>query len=109
MQVVPTCTCAANVNAKDCCAGIMCAIAAQKDQFSCWFGQNWFKRELLNRRHRADCDPFLEIAQMKPAKPTCSRQDSQVEASISLLTPTAVKNKFDRALEKAGQDQFLVR
>lgn len=109
MQVVPTCTCPANVNVKDCCAGIMCALAAQKDRVTCWFGQNWFKRELLNRRHRADCDPFLEIAQMKPAKRTCSRHESQVEAPISLLVPTTVKNKFDRALKKAGNDQFLVR
>ena len=110
VQVVPTCTCPASVNVKDCCAGIMCALAAQKDRFTDWFGQNWFKRELLHRRHRADCDPFLEIAQMKPnPKPKCSLQDSQEGAPIKMLMPTEVKNKFDCALQTAGSDQILVR
>jgi len=113
---VPTCSCPANVNVKDCCAGIMCALSqapAQKERFIGWFGKNWFKRELLDRRHRADCDPFLYIAETwnKPVKveaaSTSSFQD--LEASAKLVSPTSVIDKFKSAVDQAGVEQFIVR
>ena len=55
-NVVPTCTCPANINAKDCCAGIM-AVLQKRDEFKVWYVKTFFKKELLSRRLRADCDP----------------------------------------------------
>jgi hypothetical protein len=61
-NVPPTCCCPENRNGKGVCCGIMAALQAQP-QFQTWFGNNWFKRELLARRHRCDCDPFVDILQ----------------------------------------------
>ncbi len=56
-NVVPTCTCPANRNLKDCCAGIMVALKERKE-FAAWYGKSFLdKRELLSRRLRADLDP----------------------------------------------------
>jgi hypothetical protein len=56
-NVVPTCTCPANRNLKDCCAGIMVALKERKE-FAAWYGKSFLdKRELLHRRLRADLDP----------------------------------------------------
>jgi hypothetical protein len=56
-NVVPTCTCPANMNLKDCCAGIMFALK-QRDEFTTWYGTTFLdKKELLSRRLRADLDP----------------------------------------------------
>ncbi len=109
-QVVPTCTCPASVNVKDCCAGIMCALMTQ-DRFAAWFGKNWFRKELLDRRNRADCDSFLEIGELRHRPPVKRHIDSSAEDSISrkLLTPSSVKSKFERAIENAGTDQHIVR
>jgi hypothetical protein len=61
-NVPPTCCCPENRNGKGVCCGIMAALQ-DRQEFTAWFGNNWFKRELLARRHRCDCDPFLEILQ----------------------------------------------
>jgi hypothetical protein len=56
-NVVPTCTCTANRNLKDCCSGIMMALK-QRPEFDAWYGSSFLeKRELLSRRLRADLDP----------------------------------------------------
>lgn len=56
-NVVPTCTCPANRNLKDCCAGIMVALK-HREEFTAWYGTSFMeKRELLSRRLRADLDP----------------------------------------------------
>ena len=112
-QVVPTCTCPANRNVKDCCAGIMCALQTHP-KFKAWFGRTWHKKELLARRHRADCDPFVDIAQVLKhevveEKPTRAYEDSNSRiASKNLLLPDSVHNAFKEVLELAGDDQFLV-
>ena len=63
-NVPPTCCCPENRNGKGVCCGIMAALQAQPE-FQTWFdnGNNWFRRELLARRHRCDCDPFVDILQ----------------------------------------------
>jgi hypothetical protein len=58
-NVVPTCTCPANRNSNDCCAGIMKALT-KLPEFSAWYSASngWLKKkELLSRRLRADLDP----------------------------------------------------
>ena len=61
MQVVPTCTCPANRNVKDCCAGIMFALQ-QQTEFKGWFGKSFLdKKELLSHRLRADLDPVSAL------------------------------------------------
>jgi hypothetical protein len=55
-NVVPTCSCPANLNLKDCCAGIMFALQ-QRTEFCQWYGRSFKKPELLSRRLRADLDP----------------------------------------------------
>ena len=56
-NVVPTCTCPANRNLKDCCCGIMVALK-ERQEFPSWYGKSFLeKRELLSRRLRADLDP----------------------------------------------------
>lgn len=60
-NVVPTCTCPANRNLKDCCAGIMVALK-ERPEFSTWYGSSFLeKKELLSRRLRADLDPVCTI------------------------------------------------
>jgi len=61
-NVVPTCTCPANRNLKDCCAGIMVALK-QRPEFATWYGSSFLeKRELLSRRLRADLDPVCTLS-----------------------------------------------
>jgi hypothetical protein len=59
-NVVPICTCPANRNSNDCCAGIMKALENQPE-FAVWYANSsggWVKKkELLSRRLRADLDP----------------------------------------------------
>jgi hypothetical protein len=60
-NVVPTCSCPANRNLKDCCAGIMFALQ-HRTEFKTWYGTCYtLKRELLSRRLRADCDPVSAL------------------------------------------------
>jgi hypothetical protein len=112
-QVVPTCTCPASRNVKDCCAGIMCALQTHP-KFKSWFGRTWHKKELLARRHRADCDPFVDIAQVLKhevveEKAMYAHEDSNSHiASKKILLPDSVHNAFKEVLELAGEDQFLV-
>ena len=113
-QVVPTCTCPANRNVKDCCAGIMCALQSQP-QFKDWFGRSWHKRELLARRNRADCDPFVDIAQVLKQEVVTESATQVYEDAIhrtqggkSLLLPDSVHEIFKASLDLAGDDQFLV-
>ena len=66
-NVLPTCTCPANRNLKDCCAGIMFALQRQP-KFKDWFGKSFTeKRELLSRRLRADLDPVSVHLVMLPS------------------------------------------
>ena len=72
---VPTCTCPANRNLKDCCAGIMFALQQEpfKEKFKEWFAKCFTeKKELLSRRLRADLDPVSVHLVMLPSlsKPT---------------------------------------
>ncbi len=112
LQVVPTCTCPANRNAKDCCAGIMKALQTHP-KFPDWYGQSWHKRELLHRRHRADCDPFIYIATVLE-KPTQAKifaytpDEAHRKPSKAVLTPDSVDNMWKQLLAKAGSDQHLV-
>jgi hypothetical protein len=56
-NVAPTCTCPANRNLKDCCAGIM-FVLQNRSEFSEWYGKGFIHHpELLNHRLRADLDP----------------------------------------------------
>lgn len=59
-NVVPICTCPANRNSNDCCAGIMKALE-NRPEFAAWYATGsggWVKKkELLSRRLRADLDP----------------------------------------------------
>ncbi len=112
LQVVPTCTCPANRNAKDCCAGIMTALR-HHPRFKDWYGQTWHKKELLARRHRADCDPFCDIAKVleQPAQAKVfayTPHDAPRMPRKELLTPESVDNRFQQLLAKAGHDQHLV-
>ena len=60
-NVVPTCTCPANRNLKDCCVGIMFALQ-QRTEFSAWYGNSFLaKKELLSLRLRADIDPVCTL------------------------------------------------
>lgn len=83
----------------------------KQDRFAAWFGTNWFRKELLDRRNRADCDPFLEIAELRHRPPVKCHIETSAEDSTSskLLTPSSVKSKFERAVENAGTDQHIVR
>ena len=111
-NVVPTCTCPANINVKDCCAAIMKVIQGRPEFTTEWYNRSWYKKELLHRRHRVDCDPFLDIANIldQACEPRPVIRDAQPrQPRTTLLTPQAVDNAFKQSLEKAGHDQFLVR
>ena len=112
LQVVPTCTCPANRNAKDCCAGIMHALS-QHPRFKTWYVSTWHLRELLDRRHRADCDPFIEIAKVLE-RPAAAKviaympNEAPRPPRPPILTPDSVDQKFQELLALAGNDQHLV-
>ena len=79
--------------------------------FSAWFGRSWHKKELLDRRHRADCDPFIDIANVldKPVAATLITRDAVSRAPRKqLLTPDRVDIMWKQVLTKAGNDQLLV-
>jgi hypothetical protein len=83
-------------------------------KFLDWYGQSWHKRELLDRRHRADCDPFIDIANVldKPAQAKIfayTGDKAPRMPSKAILTPDSVDNRWKQLLAKAGQDQHLVR
>ena len=66
-NIVPTCSCPANRNLKDCCAGFMYALQLQP-KFKEWFGKSFTeKKELLSRRLRADLDPVSVHLVMLPS------------------------------------------
>ncbi len=112
-NVVPTCTCPANRNAKDCCAGIMKALESHA-KFKDWYqnGNSWHKKELLHRRHRADCDPFIDIANVlhKPteAKIIAYAPEASPKTSKKILSPETVDKMWKQLLAKAGTDQHFV-
>ena len=112
LQVVPTCTCPANRNVKDCCAGIMHALS-KHEKFGGWYGHTWQKRELLDRRHRADCDPFIDIANVLE-RPAAAKVIAYIQDDAprvprkAILTPDGVDAKWKELLAKAGHDQHLV-
>ena len=105
-NIPPTCCCPENRNGKGVCCGIMAALQ-DKPQFQQWFGNNWFKRELLARRHRCDLDPFLEIIERieTPEKQTTSlipaRQSSTQQKSCpqKLPTPASIESKIEVMLQ----------
>ena len=120
-NVPPTCCCPENRNGKGVCCGIMIALQ-QQPQFAAWFQRdqsNWFKRELLARRHRGDLDPFIDIEGrlnqqlgctqgMAPVSHTTSKQ-SKPCAPKSLATPASVIAKCKEMLEHvSGLGQELV-
>jgi hypothetical protein len=110
-NVVPTCTCPANINVKDCCAGIMKAIGEHPKFTTEWYNRTWYKKELLHPRHRLDCDPFLEIANIldQQCEPRPVIRDAEPRPPrTKLVTPDAVEIAFKLSLQKAGNDQFLV-
>jgi hypothetical protein len=78
-----------------------------------WYGQSWHKRELLDRRHRADCDPFIDIANVLE-KPSQAKIFAYTENEAprmprkAILTPDSVDNRWKQLLAKAGSDQHLV-
>ena len=67
-NVPPTCCCPEHRNGKGVCCGIMIALQ-QQPAFSSWFKSNWFKKELLARRHRGDLDPFIDIERRLSQRP----------------------------------------
>jgi hypothetical protein len=105
-NVAPTCCCPENRNGKGVCCGIMAALQG-KPEFPKWFGNNWFKRELLARRHRCDCDPFLDIlkridnprnvtTELMPAKLSSMQQKSCPQ---SIPTPASIASKIQVMLQ----------
>ncbi len=105
-NVAPTCCCPENRNGKGVCCGIMVALQA-RPEFEKWFGNNWFRRELLALRHRSDCDPFIEIVQridnprnatsaLMPANQSSTQRKS---CTPSILTPAAVVSKIQVMLQ----------
>jgi hypothetical protein len=105
-NVPPTCCCPENRNGKGVCCGIMNALQ-NRPEFEKWFGNNWFKRELLARRHRCDLDPFLAIIERieKPKTQTTSlipaKQSSTQEKSCpqKLPTPASIESKIEVMLQ----------
>jgi hypothetical protein len=89
------------------------AALQDRQEFTAWFGNNWFKRELLARRHRCDCDPFLEILQRAnnptnvttaviPAKQSSTQQNSGP-------TPSSIASKIQVMLQHLrGVHQWVV-
>ncbi len=71
-NVVPTCSCPASINSKDCCAGIM-AVLQNRAEFKDWYVSTFFRKELLHRRHRADCDPVSMRTPSHVARHMCTR------------------------------------
>jgi hypothetical protein len=105
-NVPPTCCCPENRNGKGVCCGIMAALQAQPE-FEAWFGNNWFKRELLARRHRCDCDPFVDILQrslvqnpetphtaLVPATQSGSETHQRIARSTPIPTPDSIAAKL---------------
>ena len=100
-NVVPTCCCPENRNGKGVCCGIMAALQIQP-QFNSWFGNNWFKRELLDRRHRCDCDPFIDILErvenaktaLVPAVKVGSEPHKRNAQNTPIPTPESIAAKL---------------
>jgi hypothetical protein len=86
---------------------------SEHENFHGWYGTTWHKRELLDRRHRADCDPFIDIANVLE-KPTTAKVIAYTREELPrtprtvILTPDSVDNKWKQLLAKAGHDQHLV-
>ena len=86
---------------------------SKHENFRDWYGTTWHKKELLDRRHRADCDPFIDIANVLE-KPTTAkviaytREELPRTPRTTILTPDSVDNKWKQLLAKAGHDQHLV-
>ena len=82
------------------------------DRFKKWYVDTWHMRELLDRRHRADCDPFIDIANVletpAAAKVIVYMPNEAPRHPRQILTPDSVDNKFQELLAKAGHDQHLV-
>lgn len=117
-NVPPTCCCPENRNGKGVCCGIMSALRKQP-QFASWFQSNWFKPELLARRHRGDLDPFIDIEGRLNQKLGCTQGMAPVSHSTSKqgkpctpksqATPASVIAKCKEMLEHAsGFGQELV-
>lgn len=113
-NVPPTCCCPENRNGKGVCCGIMSALRKQP-QFSAWFQSNWFRPELLARRHRGDLDPFIDIEGRLNQQLGCtystSKQAQQAKpcAAKSQATPASVIAKCKEMLEHvSGLGQELV-
>jgi hypothetical protein len=113
-NVPPTCCCPENRNGKGVCCGIMIALQ-QQPQFAAWFQSNWFKPEVLARRHRGDLDPFIDIEgrlNQQPASYTASYTASKHAkpcAPKSQATPSSVSAKCKEMLEHvSGFGQELV-
>lgn len=120
-NVPPTCSCPENRNGKGVCCGIMAALATQP-QFKSWFNGTWFKKELLARRHRSDCDPFPDIALRLQQKKTSAaaelvsnavtEQPSKREAKLKpplIPTPASIQGKVKALLDIIGSDEDLLK
>ena len=86
---------------------------SKHERFKNWYGQTWHKKELLAMRHRADCDPFIDIAKVleQPAQAKViayTPNDAPRMPRKELLTPDSVDKRFQQLLAKAGHDQHLV-
>jgi hypothetical protein len=90
-NVPPTCCCPENRNGKGVCCGIMVALQS-RPEFEKWFGNDWFKKELLARRHRSDCDPFLDIVQRigKQTNVTTTLMPAEQSSSKQRLCPKII-------------------
>jgi hypothetical protein len=116
-NVPPSCCCPEHRNGKGVCCGIMIALQNQPE-FENWFQGNWFKKELLARRHRADLDPFIDIErrlkhlpediedchpeELNPKRP---RKES-LQASV---TPSSILAKVKTLLESISTNQTLLQ
>ena len=132
-NVVPACTCPANRNVNDCCAGIMCALQNQPE-FKAWYGKSFLdKKEILSRRLRADLDPvserffmlsslftqllpqFIDIAQLQhhmranTGFPDASQSHTaKAPTEPVIVTGSQLLTDWAGLVAEIGNDQFLV-
>ncbi len=114
-NVPPTCCCPEYRNGKGVCCGIMTALQ-QQPQFQDWYRGDWFKKEVLARRHRADLDPFIDIARRLTTMPEDPEQFHPLvdqtkrhrKNEDELVTPSSIIAKITACAKSIGADSTLL-
>jgi hypothetical protein len=97
----------------------MAAVSTQP-QFGSWFRGNWFRVELLARRHRSDHDPFPDILLRLQHRHPCAESVSNAVTVQPLKraaklktplipTPASIQGKVKALLETIGADEELLK